>query len=423
LAKSIQAIRGMNDILPAQTTYWSYLEEVLRQTANAYGYSQLCFPILEPTQLFKRTIGEVTDIVEKEMYTFLDRNSESVSLRPEGTAGCVRAGIQHGLFYNQLQRLWYIGPMFRYERPQQGRYRQFFHFGIEAFGMNGPDIDAEHLLMMSRIWEALGLKDQVTLHINSLGSTLSREKYRQKLVEFFTENIDILDEDSKRRLTTNPMRILDSKNPDLQLMLSAAPRMIDFLDEDSHAHFSQLLYYLDNAKIPYTINSRIVRGLDYYNMTVYEWVTDRLGAQGTVCAGGRYDALVEHLGGQPTPAVGFAIGLERVVTLLESVYVPTSDPHVYVIMLGNGALLRGMIIAEKLHDLFPEIRIVTDYSGTSFKSQFRRADKSGAKLALILGEEEIKNNSVSLKCLREQRPQFTLPEDQFHEFLLKMFVE
>lgn len=413
----------MNDILPMQTCYWSYLEEVLRQVAASYNYSEIRFPLLEQTSLFKRTIGEVTDIVEKEMYTFQDRNGDTISLRPEGTAGCVRAGIQQGLFYNQLQRLWYLGPMFRYERPQQGRFRQFFQFGVEAFGMSGPNIDAEQLFMTARIWELLGLKKQVTLQINSLGSTISREKYREKLISFFNENIDSLDEDSRRRLSTNPLRILDSKNPDMQLILSAAPRMLDFLDEESKNHFQQLRRYLDKAKIPYEINSRIVRGLDYYNMTVYEWVTDRLGAQGTVCAGGRYDSLVEHLGGKPTPAVGFAMGLERVVTLLESVFTPDHNPHIYIIMVGDEALERGMILSERLHNLFPEIRINNDYAGGSFKNQFRRADKSGAKLALIIGPDEINANSISVKYLREERGQCTVPEQELDQYLLRALVE
>lgn len=419
----IQAIRGMNDILPMQTHYWLHLEDILRQVADSYSYSEIRFPLLERTSLFKRTIGEVTDIIEKEMYTFLDRNGESISLRPEGTAGCVRAGIEHGLFYNQVPRLWYLGPMFRYEKPQLGRFRQFYQFGVEAFGMPGPDIDVEQLLMTARIWKALGLKDQLTLEINSLGTTVSRERYREKLQDFFYENMEELDEDSKRRLITNPLRILDSKNPAMQLLLSAAPRFIDYLDDLSKAHFEHLLEHLTKANIPYVINSRIVRGLDYYNMTVYEWVTDRLGAQGTVCAGGRYDGLVEHLGGKPTPAVGFAMGIERITTLLESVYTPQANPHVYVMMLGEGAIDVGMRIAEKIHDSWPEIRILNDYSGSSFKNQFRRADKSGAKIALIIGSDEIKTNKFSIKFLREEREQCSLPMEELESFLLKALVE
>lgn len=423
MAITIQAIRGMNDILPLQADYWGYLEEILRQVVTCYGYQEIRFPILEKTNLFKRTIGEVTDIVEKEMYTFDDRNGDSLTLRPEGTAGCVRAGIEHGLFYNQIQRLWYMGPMFRYEKPQLGRFRQFYQFGVEAFGMNGPDIDIEQILLAARVWEMLGLSDQVTLQINTLGSPSAREKYREKLVEFFEENKEVLDEDSLRRLTTNPMRILDSKNPDMQMMLSAAPRMIDFLDDESRIHFDQLRHLLEVAKIPYQFNTRIVRGLDYYNMTVYEWTTDRLGAQGTLCAGGRYDSLVEHLGGKPTPAVGFAMGLERIVTLLETVYTPSLSPQIYIIMVGKEANEKGIVMAESLRTRFPEMRIITDCTGGNFKNQFRRADKSGAKLALILGENEIINDSISLKFLREERPQATISVNELGDFLLNTLME
>lgn len=423
MAAAIQAIRGMNDILPIQTSYWRYLEDTLRDIADSYGYNEIRFPFLEQTNLFKRTIGEVTDIIEKEMYTFLDRNGDSLSLRPEGTAGCVRAGIQHGLLYNQTPRLWYLGPMFRYERPQLGRFRQFFQFGVEAYGMAGPSIDAEQILMTARIWEGLGLKDLVVLQINSLGSSVSREKYRTQLVNYFNENIDILDEDSKRRLTTNPLRILDSKNEAMQLMIASAPRILDYLDEESRQHFDMLRRHLDKAKINYEINPRIVRGLDYYNMTVYEWVTDRLGAQGTVCAGGRYDGLVEHLGGKTTPAVGFAMGLERIITLLGAIYAPDSNPHIYVIMAGVDAIEYGMAISEEVHRLFPELRVVNDFSGSSIKSQMKRADKIGAKLALIIGDDEIKNNSVTLKYLRTSNEQITLPVSEIHASLLTALVE
>jgi histidyl-tRNA synthetase len=423
LAQSIQAIRGMNDILPIQSGYWAYLEDVLRQVSESYGYREIRLPALEKTNLFKRTIGEATDIVEKEMYTFDDRNGESLSLRPEGTAGCVRAAIQHALFYNQVQRLWYMGPMFRYERPQQGRYRQFYQFGIEAFAMPGPDIDAEQILLTARIWKLLGIQDQVTLQLNSLGSCAAREKYRESLVAHFNENLDVLDDDSRRRLTTNPLRILDSKNPDMQLLLSTAPRMLDYLDNDSKAHFDGLRQLLDAAQIPYEINSRIVRGLDYYNMTVYEWVTNRLGAQGTICAGGRYDNLIAHLGGKLTPAVGYAMGLERIVTLLETVYSPDVNPHIYMIIIGTVAIQRGILLTEQLHTQFPEIRIVSDYAGGSFKALFRRADKSGAKLALIIAEEELATNSVSIKYLREDRPQQMVNSEDVKEHLLQALVE
>ncbi len=423
LANKIQAIKGMKDYLPAQTKYWSYLEDTIREVAESYGYAEIRFPLLESTPLFKRTIGDVTDIVEKEMYTFLDRNGESVSLRPEGTAGCVRAGIQNDLFYHQQQRLWYVGPMFRYEKPQQGRFRQFYQFGIEAFGMCGPDIDTEQILMTSRIWQALGLQDYVTLQINSLGSAISREKYLQQLINYFNENIDDLDEDSRRRLSTNPMRILDSKNPQMQFLIAAAPRMLDYLDDESRDHFQKLQGYLDLFGIKYELNSRIVRGLDYYNKTVYEWVTDRLGAQGTVCAGGRYDSLVAHLGGKATPAVGFAMGLERVVLLLESVYTPGPSVQVYLIMVGDQSIERGMLLAESLHTKMPEISIACDFSGNNFKSQFRKADKSGAKIAIILGEDEVNQRKVSLKYLRDERPQCTFPEIELPQRLLQALVE
>lgn len=423
MSRTIQAIRGMNDILPLQSEYWAYLEEVLRQIVVSYGYHEIRFPILEKTNLFKRTIGEVTDIVEKEMYTFEDRNGESVTLRPEGTAGCVRAGIENSLFYNQIQRLWYLGPMFRYEKPQLGRFRQFYQFGIEAYGMEGPDIDVEQILLTARIWEMLGISDQLTLQINTLGNPVSRERYREKLLSYLDENKDQLDEDSLRRLSTNPLRILDSKNPDMQLMLAAAPRLVDSLDDESKQHFEQLRSYLDNANIKYEINSRIVRGLDYYNFTVYEWVTDRLGSQGTVCAGGRYDCLVEHLGGQPTPAVGFAMGLERIVTLLETVYTPVSAPEIYIIMVGADAVTQGMILGEELRTQFPEMRIICDYTGGSFKSQFKRADKSGAKVALIIGEDEVKQNTVAVKFLREERPQANFERQELGDQLLKALTE
>lgn len=419
----IKAIRGMNDILPIQSPYWQYLKEVLQHTADSYGYGEIYTPVLEYTSLFQRTIGEATDIIEKEMYTFDDRNKESLSMRPEGTAGCVRAGIQHGLFHNQIQRLWYMGPMFRYERPQLGRFRQFYQFGVEAFGMDGPDIDAEQLLMANRIWQNLGLHEHIVLQINSLGTSIAREKYREELIKYFNENYDMLDEDSIRRLQSNPLRILDSKNPSMQLLIANAPKITEFLDAESRGHFDQLRRFLDAAKINYEINSRIVRGLDYYSMTVYEWVTDRLGAQGTVCAGGRYDSLVECLGGKPTPAVGFAIGLERVVTLLEAIYKPNFNPDVYFIMVGLEATIQATLLAEQLRSAFPELIIVCDYTQGNFKNQFRRADKSGAKIALIIGEDEVKQNTVSFKHLREEKPQQMLKREELQQWLLPALVE
>ncbi len=417
VAKEIQAIRGMNDILPEQIVYWQYLEENLRQLMTSYGYSEIRMPIVEQTQLFSRSIGEVTDIVEKEMYTFPDRNGDLLSLRPEGTAGCVRAGIEHGLFYNQQQRLWYLGPMFRHERPQKGRYRQFYQFGVEAFGIEGPDIDAEQIIMMSRLWKKLGINEHIRLEINSLGSLASRNAYRVKLVEYFSQYVDVLDEESRRRLKENPLRILDSKNPDLKELIAKAPIMSEHWDEHSKAHFQSVLDTLDSAGIQYEINPRLVRGLDYYGMTIYEWITDQLGAQGTVCAGGRYNRLVEQLGGKETFAVGFAMGLERIVALVETVYVPKNTLQAYMILVGENASKEGLLLAEKLRDEIPGIAIALNCGGGSYKSQFKRADKSGAKIALILGDDEINNGTVSVKYLRIDKPQETVSRDALKRIL------
>lgn len=420
MSQIIQAVRGMNDILPDEMVIWNKLESVLGEIIQSYGYLQVRLPILEKTELFARSIGDVTDIVEKEMYTFQDRNGESLTLRPEGTAGCVRAGIEHGLLYNQTQRLWYCGPMFRHERPQKGRYRQFYQLGVEAFGMVGPDIDLELLLMTSRFWKALGISDQVVLQINSLGNLTAREVYRKKLIEYFKANYDGLDEDSKRRLETNPLRILDSKNPDLKTIIQAAPVLLDYLDEDSSTHFDKLCKQLDNAKIPYQVNPRLVRGLDYYNKTVFEWVTDALGAQGTVCAGGRYDGLVELLNGNSTPAVGFAMGLERLVALLnDSGRFPAkeSNADIYMILVGEEASNQGLLLAEELRAVFPQFRIISHCGGGSFKSQFKKADKSGAKIALILGDDEIANRQIAIKYLREDRPQDVVQLDELFNYL------
>jgi len=402
----IQAIRGMNDILPTQTPYWQYLEEALIRLVSRYGYQEVRLPVLERTILFKRTIGEVTDIVEKEMYTFIDRNEDQLSLRPEGTAGTVRACIEHGLL-DQQQRLWYLGPMFRRERPQKGRYRQFYQFGVEAFGMSGPDVDVEQILMMARFWQEIGIDNHLQLEINSLGTSESRQRYREILVQYFTEHQSSLDEDSQRRLSTNPMRILDSKNPEMRELIDAAPLLADYLDEESKAHFAQFRKLLDVAGVKYIINPHLVRGLDYYGKTVYEWTTNQLGAQGTLCAGGRYDVLVETLGGKSTPAVGFAMGLERVVLLMESVFVPDHQPHIYMILVGDAAVESGVILAEQLRSAMPELRVIVNSGGGSFKSQFKRADKSGARLALILAEDEIAQGNVSLKYLRDERDQET----------------
>ncbi|MBI6162627.1 histidine--tRNA ligase [Serratia liquefaciens] len=403
MAKNIQAIRGMNDYLPEETALWQRIEGILKQVLSGYGYSEIRLPIVEQTPLFKRAIGEVTDVVEKEMYTFDDRNGESLTLRPEGTAGCVRAGIEHGLLYNQEQRLWYVGPMFRYERPQKGRYRQFHQLGAEVFGLQGPDIDAELILLSARWWKALGIADHVKLELNSIGSLEARANYRDALVAFLEQHQDKLDEDCKRRMYSNPLRVLDSKNPEVQALLNDAPRLSEYLDEESKAHFEGLCELLAQAGIPYTINERLVRGLDYYNRTVFEWVTTSLGAQGTVCAGGRYDGLVEQLGGRATPAVGFAMGLERLVLLVQAVNPEFKAPatiDVYVISSGAGTQSAAMQLAERVRDAAPQLKLMTNYGGGNFKKQITRADKWGARVALILGENEVAAEQVVVKDLR-----------------------
>ena len=400
----IQAIRGMNDILPDQSVIWQYLEQTMSRVLAQYGYDEIRMPVVEQTELFKRSIGEVTDIVEKEMYTFEDRNGDSLTLRPEGTAGCVRAGEQHGLLFNQVQRLWYMGPMFRHERPQKGRYRQFHQIGVECFGMEGPDIDAELLLMTARIWRALGLRDEVTLELNSLGSAEDRRRYREALVAYLSRHRDRLDEDSLRRLETNPLRILDSKNPETQKVLEDAPSLWEHISEDSREHFETLKKLLDEAGLPYRVNTRLVRGLDYYGKTVFEWVTDALGAQGTVCAGGRYDGLVEQLGGKSTPAVGFGMGLERLVLLLETLeLIPESvnrNADIYVLAMGEQARSYAFSAAESLRDSMPSSVVVTHCGGGGFKSQMKKADRSGARLAIIVGDDEVAEECASIKDLR-----------------------
>ncbi|MGM1267743.1 histidine--tRNA ligase [Serratia marcescens] len=403
MAKNIQAIRGMNDYLPEETALWQRIEGTLKQVLGSYGYSEIRLPIVEQTPLFKRAIGEVTDVVEKEMYTFEDRNGESLTLRPEGTAGCVRAGIEHGLLYNQEQRLWYIGPMFRYERPQKGRYRQFHQLGAEVFGLQGPDIDAELILLTARWWKALGIAKHVKLELNSIGSLEARANYRDALVAFLEQHVEVLDEDCKRRMYSNPLRVLDSKNPEVQALLNDAPRLSEYLDEESRAHFAGLCELLAQAGIPYTVNERLVRGLDYYNRTVFEWVTTSLGAQGTVCAGGRYDGLVEQLGGRATPAVGFAMGLERLVLLVQAVNPEFKAPSaidVYVISSGAGTQSAAMQLAEQVRDAAPQLKLMTNYGGGNFKKQITRADKWGARIALILGESEVAAQQVVVKDLR-----------------------
>lgn len=420
---AIQAVRGMNDITPESSPYWQLLEDACRDLATAYCYREIRFPIVESTNLFKRTIGEVTDIVEKEMYMFDDRNGDSLTLRPEGTAGCVRACIQQSLLHQAVQRLWYLGPMFRHERPQKGRYRQFHQFGIEAFGMPGPDIDAEQILMCHRLWQTLNVSDSVHLEINTLGSQETRNRYRDELVAYFNKHSDQLDEDSQRRLTTNPLRILDSKNPAMQALLEDAPAMTDYLDEESQAHFEGLCRILDSAEVEYTVNPRLVRGLDYYDYTVYEWVTDALGAQGTVCAGGRYNALVEQLGGKPVPAVGFAMGLERMVLLLENEFECEFSADVYFVLMGEAAKAAGLVVAEYVRSACPWLRVEVNCTDGSFKSQFKRADKSGAKWAVVIGDEEVDSGELILKHLRDETEQETLAPEALIEFLQETMEE
>ncbi|AHK16424.1 MAG: histidine--tRNA ligase [Thalassolituus sp.] len=414
MAKNIQAIRGMNDVLPAQSPVWQYLEGTVKDVLAGYGYDEIRMPILEQTALFKRSIGEVTDIVEKEMYTFEDRNGDSLTLRPEGTASCVRACEEHGLLYNQTQRLWYTGPMFRHERPQKGRYRQFFQIGVETFGMATPDIDAEVILMTARLWQFLGLSDSVTLQLNTLGSNEARARYRDALVEFLSERKDQLDEDSLRRLETNPLRVLDSKDPQTQAVLVGAPELHDYLDDESREHFATLRDILDSAGVKYEINQRLVRGLDYYCKTVFEWVTDKLGAQGTVCAGGRYDGLVEQLGGKPTPAVGFAMGVERLILLLETLELIPAEVlqtiDVYVCGVGVGADKAALLLSDRIRGEHPWLRVQTHCGGGSFKSQMKKADKSGAHFALLLGESEIADGNVTVKDMRGGADQQTLAQ-------------
>ncbi len=414
MAKNIQAIRGMNDYLPADTALWQRIEGRLKQVLASYGYSEIRLPIVEQTALFKRAIGEVTDVVEKEMYTFDDRNGDSLTLRPEGTAGCVRAGIEHGLLYNQEQRLWYVGPMFRHERPQKGRYRQFNQLGVEVFGLNGPDIDAELIMLTANWWRALGISEFVTLELNSIGSLEARARYREALIAFLEQHQDKLDEDCKRRMYSNPLRVLDSKNPDVQLLLNDAPELGDYLDDESREHFAGLCQYLDAAGISYRVNQRLVRGLDYYNRTVFEWVTTHLGSQGTVCAGGRYDGLVEQLGGRATPAVGFAMGLERLVLLVQEInpeFKAESVVDIYLVSSGQGTQVAAMLLAEKLREKCPSLKFMTNYGGGNFKKQFARADKWGARVALVLGEDEVSKGEVVVKDLRTGEQQTVLQQD------------
>ena len=403
----------MNDILPADTAVWQYLEGIVRDIVQSYGYDEIRLPLLEQTELFRRSIGEVTDIVEKEMYTFDDRGGESLTLRPEATAGMVRAGITNGLLHNQRQKLWTSGPMFRRERPQRGRYRQFHQFDVEALGYAGPDVDAELIIMSARMWQKLGI-DRIELELNSLGVPKARERYRQTLVEYFSGVKNRLDQDSIRRLDQNPLRILDSKNPEMQPIIEAAPVMLDFLDAESAEHFSELTALLEAAGISYTVNPRLVRGLDYYNRTVFEWVTDALGSQGAVCSGGRYDGLVEKLGGQSTPAIGWAMGIERFVDLFAACggQAPDASADAYIVAVGEGALERAFALAEILRDGIAGLRAEVNLGGGSFKSQMKRADKSGAQYALIIGEQELIDHSVGVKPLRSGEAQTSVAEDE-----------
>ena len=406
MPKGLQSIRGMHDVTPGQSYEWRALEAAIAGILDGYSYQEIRMPLVESTTLFKRSIGEVTDIVEKEMYTFEDRNGDSLTLRPEGTASCVRACIQHGLLHNQQQRLWYQGPMFRHERPQKGRYRQFQQIGVETFGIIGPEVEAELIAMTARMWQQLGIED-VRLELNTLGSPDARKVYREKLVTYFSAHADQLDDDSRRRLETNPLRILDTKNPAMKALVANAPALSDSLDDESREHFSQLCSMLDQVGIAYQVNPRLVRGLDYYTRTVFEWVTERLGAQGTICAGGRYDGLVEQLGGKPIAAAGFAMGVERLLELLrelDKTAAPLS-PHAYLVMSGESAQQSGFVLAEQLRNDLPPLRLQVNLGGGSFKSQFKKADKSGATLALIIGEDELNSGNTVVKSLRNREKQ------------------
>lgn len=419
--QSVQAIRGMHDILPEQSPRWQYAENIIKDVLASYSYLEIRLPIVEKTELFKRSIGEVTDIVEKEMYTFDDRNSDSLTLRPEGTAGCLRACLEHGLLHNQVHRLWYYGPMFRHERPQKGRYRQFYQLGVETYGLAGPDIDAELILLTDRMWKKLGIRDKVRLELNTLGTTEERLVYREKLVEYFKQHIELLDEDSLRRLETNPLRILDSKNRDMKQLIQNAPELMDYMGEDSKNHFETLTQTLDGLGMQYELNTRLVRGLDYYGKTVFEWVTDDLGSQGTICAGGRYDGLIEQLGGKANHAIGFAMGMERLLLLIEQLEdVPLQrSVDVYMIRVGAEAEKEGLRLAEKMRNEIDGLKLQVNCGAGSFKSQFKKADKSGAEYALIIGDDEVSRGEVSLKPLRSDQQQKDMTQQDVIQFLIE----
>ncbi|RDF09573.1 histidine--tRNA ligase [Haemophilus sputorum] len=423
MAKVIQAIRGMNDCAPAESPLWQWVEGQVKQVLASYGYSEVRMPIVESTPLFARAIGEVTDVVSKEMYTFWD-NDEQLTLRPEGTAGCVRAAIEHGWIYNNEQRLWYMGPMFRHERPQKGRYRQFHQAGVEVFGIANPEIDAELIILTARLWKALGIDQHVSLQLNSIGSLEARANYRSALVAFLENHQDLMSDEEKERLVKNPLRILDTKNQALQEVLNDAPKLLDYLDEESRTHFATLCQLLDDMGIAYEVNPKLVRGLDYYNKTVFEWVTSALGAQGTVCGGGRYDGLVEQLGGHAAPGVGFAMGLERLVLLVQEVNaaVPVANTvDVYLVYSGEGATLNAFQLAETIRSALPQVRVMTHCSGGKFQKQFKRADKVDAKLALVIGESEVAEKTVVVKDLRSSAEQVTISQADIIETLTKHF--
>lgn len=423
MAKTIQAIRGMNDCATTESPLWQWVESNVRNVLASYGYSEVRMPIVESTPLFARAIGEVTDVVSKEMYTFWD-NDEQLTLRPEGTAGCVRAAIQHGWIYNNEQRLWYMGPMFRHERPQKGRYRQFHQAGVEVFGIANPEIDAELILLTARLWQALGIEQHLSLQLNSIGSLAARANYRAALVDFLANHTALMNDEEKERLVKNPLRILDTKNQALQAVLNDAPKLLDYLDEESRQHFAQLCQLLDAMGIRYEVNPKLVRGLDYYNKTVFEWVTSALGSQGTVCGGGRYDGLVEQLGGHATQGVGFAIGLERLVLLVQEVNKTMSLPKavdIYLVYAGDNTTLKAFQIAEQIRNALPQLRVMTHCSGGNFKKQFKRADKVEAKIALVIGESELATQTIVLKELQNSSEQISIDKADLLAELSKRF--
>jgi histidyl-tRNA synthetase len=416
LSKLIEPLRGVHDVLPAQIAAWQHLERITRQVFASYGYEEFRVPVIEQTQLFKRSIGDFTDIVEKEMFSFVDQGEDHITLRPEATAGIVRAVISNGLLREGRLRVWCMGPMFRRERPQAGRFRQFHQIDAEAFGFEGPDVDAEMILLSARLLRLLGLRD-VKLLVNSLGTPASRATYRDKLTAYFSGHVASLDEDSKRRLTGNPLRILDSKNPQMQRIIAAAPRMLESLDAESRQHFESLCAQLRSAGIEYHVEPHLVRGLDYYTRTVFEWTTEALGSQSTVCAGGRYDGLVAQLGGADTPGVGWAMGQERIVMLLQkqNLALLEARPRIYVVLAGEQAELPGFKLAEQLRDAWPDLAVQINLGGGSFKTQFKRADKSGAEFALVLGDDEVARGAVAVKALRRDLPQEECPLERISE--------